>query len=139
MTPVGIMAAAALFLAANPAGPAAACEPGLRVGDAHRVEGTHYVLAWRSPTPIQQGEFFFLDVAVCAKNGSSAPSALRVDARMPAHQHGMNYRPTVAAAGDGRFAARGLMFHMPGAWELSFDVNPGGVPRETLRSAVSLP
>ena len=79
------------------------------------------------------------DVAVCAKGGGAAPSTVRVDARMPAHRHGMNYRPTVAAAGDGRFAARGLMFHMPGDWELSFDVNPGGVPRETLRSPVMLP
>ena len=138
MTLVTVMAAAALVIAATPARPAAACEPGLRAFDAQRVEGAHYVLAWRSPAPIRQGEFFILDVAVCAKNGGAAPPGLRVDARMPAHQHGMNYRPTVAAAGDGRFAARGLMFHMPGAWELSFDINPAGVPRETLRSAVSL-
>jgi hypothetical protein len=34
----------------------------------------------------------------------------------------MNYRPTVTTAGAGRFRAEGLMFHMPGAWELTFDV-----------------
>jgi hypothetical protein len=139
MTAVAVMAAAALLLATTPAGRADACEPRPGAADAQRVEGAHYVLAWRTPAPIRQGEFFFLDVAICAKSGGAAPSTLRVDARMPAHQHGMNYRPTVAAAGDGRFAARGLMFHMPGAWEIAFDVNPGGVPRETLRSAVALP
>ena len=136
MTRAATMLAATLFFVArSPA--AAACEPALGA-TAQRVEGAHYVLAWRTAEPIRQGEFFALDVAVCARKGA-LPSTLRVDARMPAHQHGMNYRPTVAAAGEGRFAARGLMFHMPGAWELAFDVNPDGVPRETLRSPVALP
>ena len=135
MTPAAAMAMTALLVATRSG---SACEPALRTADAQRVEGAHYVLAWRTPEPIRQGEFFAVDIAVCTKNGSATPPNLRVDARMPAHQHGMNYRPTVATAGDGRFAARGLMFHMPGAWELSFDINPGGVPREILRSAVSL-
>ena len=131
-----VLAAGLLLVARSPA--AVACEPAL-AATAQRVEGAHYVLAWRTAEPIRQGEFFALDVAVCRKNGGAVPSTLRVDARMPAHQHGMNYRPTGAATGDGRFAARGLMLHMPGAWELAFDVNPGGVPRETLRSPVVLP
>jgi hypothetical protein len=41
---------------------------------------------------------------------------------MPAHRHGMNYRPTVAARGGGRYRAEGLLLHMPGAWEFRFDV-----------------
>jgi hypothetical protein len=138
MTRAAAVIATAWLLAAG-APDAAACEPALGAAGAQRVEGAHYVLAWRTAEPIRQGEFFALDVGVCAKGGGAAPPTVRVDARMPAHRHGMNYRPTVAAAGDGRFAARGLMFHMPGDWELSFDVNPGGVPRETLRSPVVLP
>ena len=38
----------------------------------------------------------------------------------------MNYRPTLAAKGGGRYVAEGLMFHMPGRWELSFDVDAAG-------------
>jgi hypothetical protein len=51
---------------------------------------------------------------------------LRVDADMPAHRHGMNYQTTVQMAGEGRFLAQGLLFHMPGRWRLIFDVDTGG-------------
>ena len=37
----------------------------------------------------------------------------------------MNYRPTLAGQGNGRYLAEGLLFHMPGRWELSFDVEAG--------------
>lgn len=47
---------------------------------------------------------------------------LRVDATMPAHRHGMNYRPSVQALGDGRWRAEGLLFHMPGQWQLRLEV-----------------
>jgi hypothetical protein len=65
---------------------------------------------WRS------GRHFALDVVVCARAGAALPVALRVDADMPAHRHGMNYRPTVRALGDGRYRADGLMLHMAGRW-----------------------
>jgi len=45
---------------------------------------------------------------------------------MPEHRHGMNYRPTVATSGEGRYRAEGLLFHMPGRWQLLFDVERGG-------------
>jgi hypothetical protein len=41
---------------------------------------------------------------------------------MPEHRHGMNYRPVVVARGAGLYRADGLMFHMPGRWEIHFDV-----------------
>jgi hypothetical protein len=31
----------------------------------------------------------------------------------------MNYRPTIRALGGDRYAADGLMFHMPGRWRSS--------------------
>src|SRR5207244_3460995 len=46
--------------------------------------------------------------------------------RRRCRRHGMNYRPTLAAKGGGRYVAEGLMFHMPGRWELSFDVDASG-------------
>ena len=131
------MVAAALLVATRTGG---ACEPGLRMADAQRVEGAHYVLAWRTLRADPPGRVLRpRRRGVHEERRRRAAATCASTRSMPDHQHGMNYRPTVAAAGDGRFAARGLMFHMPGAWELSFDVNPGGVPRETLRSPVALP
>jgi hypothetical protein len=51
---------------------------------------------------------------------------LSVDAAMPEHGHGMNRVPRIEA-GDGHFRAEGLLFHMPGKWELYFDVTQGAV------------
>ena len=49
-----------------------------------------------------------------------------VDARMPEHRHGMNYRPRVVRKSEGVYVAEGLLFHMPGLWQLMFDVDRGG-------------
>ncbi|HEY6133970.1 MAG TPA: hypothetical protein VIW70_08335 [Rubrivivax sp.] len=76
--------------------------------------------------PLTVGRHFALDLVACAPPGTATPTALRVDADMPAHRHGMNYRATVQALGAGRFLAEGLMFHMPGRWRFIFDLDPGG-------------
>ena len=72
------------------------------------------------PWPVPVGRLFSLDITVCPTAGTALPASLRVDADMPAHRHGMNYRPSVTALGNGRFVAEGLMFHMPGRWRLQF-------------------
>jgi hypothetical protein len=133
----GIAQAAAAALLALHAGTALACDPALRGDGVVRVEGQRFVVAFRpQPAPIRLSEFFALDVAVCARDGT-APAALRVDARMPEHNHGMNYRPRVFARGNGRFEATGLLLHMQGRWQLSFDAqSPGSA--ETLRTDVRL-
>jgi hypothetical protein len=86
--------------------------------------GLQLVFAPR-PWPLAVGRHFAVDVVVCAAAGASVPATLRVDADMPAHRHGMNYRASVKPLGDGRFAAEGLMFHMPGRWRFIFDVGSG--------------
>lgn len=99
------------------------------VGPARQVAelgGLTVVFAPR-PWPVPVGQHFALDIAVCAAPGTPVPTSLRVDADMPAHRHGMNYKPTMQALGDGRFAAQGLMFHMPGRWRLRF-YPPAGAP-----------
>jgi len=91
--------------------------PGTLVASSPRFD-----VAFRpDPAPIAVSKHFALDVVVCAKSGAAA-TGLEVDAHMPAHRHGMNYRPTVAARGGGRYRAEGLLLHMPGAWEFRFDV-----------------
>jgi hypothetical protein len=44
---------------------------------------------------------------------------------MTEHRHGMNYRPRVFGQGAGRYVVEGLLFHMPGRWQLVFDVERG--------------
>ena len=117
---------AAWTAAATTAG--AACElPG---GSAQRIESSRYVVLYRAqPAPLRVGEHFALEFAVCP-----APQAVRVDATMPEHRHGMNYRPTVTAQGGGRYRAEGLMFHMAGRWELVFEVRAGGATERLAQS-----
>lgn len=117
--------------------PGQACEPALAGDGVRRIEGKGHVVAWRAqPAPLRVSEFFAVDVAVCARSGG-APKELRIDAVMPEHKHGMNYRPTVAPLGDGRFRAEGLLLHMPGMWEFSFDLRGSGA-NEVVRERVTL-
>jgi len=133
----GIVHVAALAALTTAAGLAFACEPHLKGPDVERVEGKRYVLAWRAVPPIRVGEFFSLEVALCSREGQPRISTLRVDAQMPEHQHGMNYRASVRPRGPDRFIVEGLVFHMPGHWELGFDINIGA-DRESLRSSVQV-
>ena len=76
------------------------------------------------PATVVIGRHFAIEAFVCADDGT--PVLTRVDALMPEHRHGMNYRPTLDAKGDGHYVAEGFLFHMPGRWQLSFDVERGG-------------
>jgi hypothetical protein len=99
---------------------------GAELKGAERAESARYTVVYRmKPAPVAVSRHFALELAVCPKGGAPAPEALAVDARMPEHGHGMNYQTTVKALGRGRFQADGLMFHMPGRWELVFDVRGG--------------
>lgn len=134
--------AAALALLATLAGAAAQASCGDNLPAAHRLlaeaDGWQVVFA-PQPAPLPLGRHFALDIVVCAPAGQPLPAMLAVDADMPAHRHGMNYRATVSALGDGRFRADGLMFHMAGRWRISIDL-PGaaGAPPRRLSRAVDL-
>jgi hypothetical protein len=105
---------------------AAACGEELR-GTTQAIEGEHYVVVFRTvPDPIAVGEHFALDFTMCPRAKGDAPRSVRVDASMPEHRHGMNYRPVVTARAVGTYRADGLLFHMPGRWDLVFDVVGGG-------------
>jgi hypothetical protein len=122
MTPRVLVAVGVVLFGMHDIAAAQACGDTLGKGVA-RSESKSYVVVWRAdPAPIAVSRHFALDVVVCPKAGAVPPKSLAVDATMPAHRHGMNYRPTIAAAGAGRFRVEGLMFHMPGAWEIAFDV-----------------
>lgn len=107
--------------------PAFAQDCGAGLGGAVRTASSdRYVVAWRTdPAKLAVGQHFVVDLAVCPKAGAPAPTLVRVDATMPDHRHGMNYKPTVAATAPGRFRAEGLLFHMPGRWQFAFELSDG--------------
>ena len=111
-------------LAATTAG---ACTPKLTGEMAGRIENARFVVAFRvAPARLKAGQPLRLEVAVCAKDAATAAERVEVDARMPAHGHGMNYKPMVSQVTTGLFHAEGLLLHMPGAWELIIEVSANG-------------
>ena len=106
--------------------------------DARALAGDGWQLAWHAaPSPIPVGRHFVLDIALCAPAGQALPATLHVDATMPEHRHGMNYRPSVQALGGGLWRAEGLLWHMAGRWELRLDVEAAGATH-ALRQSVTL-
>lgn len=104
-------------------GAALACE----LGDGgSEISGGGVTVSYRPVDgAIASGAFFELDVAVCTADG--APGTLTaVDATMPAHGHGMNYKPVVTETAPGRYRVEGLMFHMTGSWQFRFDAEADG-------------
>ena len=87
------------------------------------TSGNVVVMFRTVPEPITLGQHFSVEAVVCA---TPAVRALRVDAQMPEHRHGMNYRARVSTTGERRYVAEGLLFHMPGRWQLVFDVERAG-------------
>jgi hypothetical protein len=117
----GLLAATALGPAAADAAPA--CEPPRGFTPRGRLESGDLVVLYRTlPAAVEVGRHFSVEAVVCAP----APARLlRVDADMPEHRHGMNYRARVSTGRDGRYVAEGLLFHMPGRWRLLLDVERG--------------
>jgi hypothetical protein len=111
--------------------------PQFRRLEAHTITGTRYALAWIAQPEVRVSEFFTLEIAVCAAPGQPQARTLRVEATMPEHQHGMNYRASVRPRGPGRFVAEGMLLHMPGRWQFSFEINVGA-QREVLTGDVQV-
>ena len=79
--------------------------------------------------PIPVSKPVTMDYAFCLSDRQPV-KASDVDARMPKHQHWLNYYPTVQSIGNNRFRASGLVFHMQGAWEIQVTANPEKEPRK---------
>jgi hypothetical protein len=118
--------AAVLAAVANVA-PAVATDdacPGAEQGF-QRIKGekdARYEIAFRwEPAEPKVGEFFAAEVVECI-SGAWEVAGIAVGATMPAHGHGMNYRPTVERIAPRRYRVTGLMLHMPGTWRFTFVV-----------------
>lgn len=91
------------------------------------ISGNGVDIAWRPmPAPIATGKPFAVEFEVCPRGAQREIGRMVVDAVMPDHRHGMNYRPTLSGQPGGVMRADGLVFHMPGRWQLIFDVQIGG-------------
>ncbi|HSW25103.1 MAG TPA: FixH family protein [Burkholderiaceae bacterium] len=134
MSRVALGALGALALsAAWPARAADDCGAALKVAQPWIAAADGARIAFVSrPAPPPVGQHFDLDFVVCAAAVVRGDAAIRVDADMPAHRHGMNYRATVSTLSPGVYRAHGLMFHMPGRWRVIFDLPLEG---RTLRLA----
>lgn len=133
------------LIAASPLAVAApSCGADLR--GAQTLASADYVVAYRTqPEKIEVGKHFSLDIVTCVKGAAPAPSGVAVDAFMPEHGHGMNYQAVVKTRANPQeatravgthFRAEGLMFHMPGRWDLYFDVQSAGRTERLTRRIV---
>ena len=131
---------ALLTLAASAAcGRAAASADCTAAPGLQRLAEGPVTLLWRTePAAPAVGQAFVLHVELCP----AGARLLRVDATMPEHRHGMNYRPSLHALAPGRWRADGLLWHMPGRWELRFEVEPpagtAGATRQVLTQRIEL-
>jgi hypothetical protein len=109
--------------------------------DAVRVRqtsgGTYYVTYAPVPDPIPLNQVFAMDVRVCRDQAMTTPAddvGIVADAAMPHHHHGMNLVPRSERTGPGAFRVTGMLFHMPGYWEIYVDVKGAGGAGESERA-----
>ena len=133
-SPASVLAAAAYWSIALGSAQALAQTCGADITGAQRIESSDYTIVFRTqPEKIAVGEHFSVEFAACPRANHPEPTGVTVNARMPEHHHGMNYRPTVKRTA-GHYQADGLMFHMPGRWEISFGLDADGKKEYLSRS-----
>jgi len=106
----------------------AGCGGGSPAGRSVVSNGGTYTVAFETmPASIPLNEPFTVVFKVSARSGAAVEGArLEIDARMPAHGHGMNRAPKLSKTPDGSNRAEGMLFHMPGHWEMYIDITQGG-------------
>ena len=82
-------------------------------------KGMKIAIHW--PDDITVGHPFELDVMVC-HNEKPFTGSVTATAIMPAHNHGMNYRPSFEMTQPGKYLGSGFLFHMFGIWRLQLNV-----------------
>jgi len=114
------------LIAGSYASIAGAADGCMLAGDGRRAQNaasTQTIVYRFAPAELKTDRHFSLLIETCPL---SAAAELLVEATMPAHRHGMNYKPTVTREGPGRWRADGLLLHMPGEWQFRFDIREDG-------------
>jgi hypothetical protein len=73
---------------------------------------------------VKISEPFEIDIFVCADRQPEAGN-MKLDATMPAHKHGMNYKPEIQQVANNIYRGSGMFFHMPGEWQISVELLSG--------------
>src|SRR4029453_3681476 len=103
------------------------CEAPLSFGAPRRLESSDLVVLFRTvPSPIEIGQHFTVEALVCPTPPIGAAAGFLADPPLPEAPHGINSRARVFRKADGIYVAEGLLFHMPGLWQLMFDVERAG-------------
>ena len=103
--------------------PVADALPGTALETPGGAFGVRYAIVGGS---IPLNEPFAIDIMLTEGGGPAEGVTLAVDGRMPHHRHGMNRVPIVTSLGAGVWRVENMLFHMPGRWELYFDVTRSG-------------
>lgn len=90
-------------------------------------DGTYRLRAATEPVTLVFGERFAIRVHAERADGGPFEASLAVDARMPEHGHGMNREPRIERLEDGDLRITNMLFHMPGYWEVYFDLTRGAI------------
>jgi hypothetical protein len=108
-----------------------ASEPRTDVGELRATKDGSTWLRFRAvPDPVPVNEPFELEVRLYADSVGEVPveaAQLFVRGYMPDHGHGMIREPAAEEVAPGVYRVRGMLFHMVGFWQLSFDVIRDGL------------
>lgn len=87
----------------------------------------HYRI--KSP-PLRVARHFSMQFQLCRGETVIVIEGFTLDALMPAHGHGMNYKASIDWLDNGLVEAGGLLFHMPGQWRVTVNLTYDGAGRQ---------
>lgn len=97
--------------------------------DWHVMHGDGALVGLKLPSdPMPIGEPLAVEIKVCESDPLHAEQ-VRISAVMPAHKHGMNYRPVVREIDSNVFRGENFLLHMPGAWRILVELLHGSSAR----------
>lgn len=115
----------------TPVWEASQARPGMAAdgdGMVWRLEAGGVTVTVSASRPPRVSRPWSLMIAAETERPQAVVEIVDVDAQMPTHRHGMNYRPRLTALGPGRARADALMLHMPGPWRLRIGLRVDGSP-----------
>jgi len=103
------------------------CHQALKPGGTS-IEQDDFTVRIEPQSAIEVSQPFTAIVSLCGEN--SRNTAITLDARMPAHGHGMNYSPEHTAVDQSsdvnQVQVDGLVMHMPGNWQWVVELQTNG-------------
>ncbi len=102
-----------------------ACELTPEAGVLHAENQRYQIALHTVPAAVEVAKPFAIKLEVCRKDAAAFKGRVDLDAVMPAHRHGMNYKPALETREDGVITGSGFVFHMPGKWQFQVRLSDG--------------